>query len=1166
MKVEELIIDGFKSYATRTVITGWDASFNCITGLNGSGKSNILDAICFVLGLTSMNTVRAHNLQDLIYKRGQAGVTKASVTIVFNNDDKEKSPVGFQDEKQISVTRQVLMGGTSKFLINGHRAQQQSVQHLFQSVQLNINNPNFLIMQGRITKVLNMTPTEILSLIEEAAGTRMFQDRREKALKTIAKKDQKVANILESINNDIEPKLNILRKEKRDFLEYQQAQAGMEKLEKIVVAHDYVAYNDRFTESNSLLSRKKAEWDESERTVKELQSEIENSRQQLEELRAEKETQLKAGGSLQKLEADHKSLQQALVKANTDLEFHQSSLDEEISAEAQLQDTLKQLNSQLADEELRFGQVKEAYDANKLVVDNLMDEVSNKEELFQSLQTGISSKEGQETGYASQLQDARQKVNDLKTSIAKAHVRIDHLKRQIAEDVPKIEKAKNDTSRMERDLHLLRQASESIQQKLESSGWDPQVIQDLKEKERSLAEELRSLGQQVENAKRRVSRMDFSHANGTTIKGLVAELFTLDDKNIGMATALEICAGGRLYNIVVDTDATGAKVVSNNRLKRRVTVLPLNKISARRLPQNKLEIAQRLAPNKVDLALDLIGYKEEVAAAMEYVFGNTLVCADSQSAKRVTFDPQVRTKSVTLEGDIYDPQGTLSGGSRPQSDGLLVSLQQYVKANDLYRYKQHEMDNMQREIQQEEAKASKLGGLKRNLDLKQHEIKLTQEQLTRSASGTLLANDENRRVEIAELEKRIKEDEGSLVSASAILAQIEKDMEEFKNNKGSKLDELKNTIAGLQQQQKQLQKQLKEQFKIFQKAEVSIEQIRSDCEASQAALMEKQTAITDLHKAIKKSGTAVAKIDGEEKQLKRQLDSEKSLLLGMNEEIREIERVVGSKKKLLTEIHLRQQTLKHEIETENQETEGLQRGVAMLIEKNPWIEHQKQYFGQPGPFDFTQVDMRSAKMELGTLSDRIKNLKRGINAQVLNMIESVEKKEAALKSKVNTIEKDKRKIEDTIKTLDEYKREALQRTWVKVSEDLGKIFGDLLPGGMAKLQSLNPNNIFAGLAFKVSLGGIWKEGLAELSGGQRSLVALSLILALLQFKPAPMYILDEVDAALDLQHTQNIGHIIKTRFKGSQFIIVSLKEGMFSNANRVFNIRFQEGTSVVSVN
>jgi structural maintenance of chromosome 2 len=192
-------------------------------------------------------------------------------------------------------------------------------------------------------------------------------------------------------------------------------------------------------------------------------------------------------------------------------------------------------------------------------------------------------------------------------------------------------------------------------------------------------------------------------------------------------------------------------------------------------------------------------------------------------------------------------------------------------------------------------------------------------------------------------------------------------------------------------------------------------------------------------------------------------------------------------------------------------------------------------------------------------------MKNSVNPKVMNMIENVEKKEESLKTMIHTIEKDKEKIEETIVSLNDYKRKALVKTWEKVSEDLGQIFGDLLPGGFAKLVPPEGKDVTEGLEVKVALGKVWKDGLAELSGGQRSLIALSLILALLQFKPAPMYILDEVDAALDLHHTQNIGHIIKTRFQGSQFIVVSLKEGMFTNANRVFRARFNEGTSTVSV-
>ena len=165
---------------------------------------------------------------------------------------------------------------------------------------------------------------------------------------------------------------------------------------------------------------------------------------------------------------------------------------------------------------------------------------------------------------------------------------------------------------------------------------------------------------------------------------------------------------------------------------------------------------------------------------------------------------------------------------------------------------------------------------------------------------------------------------------------------------------------------------------------------------------------------------------------------------------------------------------------------------------------------------------------------------------------------------LQVILKDKSKIEAVIEELDVKKNQALQVTWVKVNRDFGSIFSTLLPGTMAKLEPLEGCTVADGLEVRVAFNNVWKDSLTELSGGQRSLLALSLILSLLLFKPAPMYILDEVDAALDLSHTQNIGLMLRTHFSASQFIVVSLKEGMFNNANVIFRTRFVDGISAVT--
>ena len=204
------------------------------------------------------------------------------------------------------------------------------------------------------------------------------------------------------------------------------------------------------------------------------------------------------------------------------------------------------------------------------------------------------------------------------------------------------------------------------------------------------------------------------------------------------------------------------------------------------------------------------------------------------------------------------------------------------------------------------------------------------------------------------------------------------------------------------------------------------------------------------------------------------------------------------------------------------------------------------------------------------------------------MFEKAQAEYSDLMGKKATVEKDKAKIEAVIAECDVKKIEALQKTWAKVNADFGSIFSTLLPGTDAKLEPEEGKAVEDGLCVKVAFGKVWKQSLRELllcqnylslhsivpqvwkqsllelSGGQRSLVALSLVLALLRFKPAPVYILDEIDAALDLSHTQNIGAMIKSHFQQSQFLVVSLKEGMFNNANVLFRTKFVDGVSTIT--
>jgi structural maintenance of chromosome 2 len=1013
-------------------------------------------------------------VKDLIYKRGQAGVTKASVTIVFDNRDKKKSPIGFEEYAQISVTRQIVLGGTSKYLINGHRAQQQTVQNLFQSVQLNINNPNFLIMQGRITKVLNMKPVEILAMIEEAAGTRMFEDRRDKAFKTMAKKEMKVQEISELLRDEIEPKLEKLRTEKRAFLDFQQTQNDLERLTRVVVAHDYVKSHEKLKQSAGDLEAKKLRAKDLEEGAVRLKTEIDNLAEDVKRVKAQRDKELKKGGKAQALEEEVKKYSHEMVRLSTVMDLKKSSMAEENERKSTIQKTVKELEASLKQKTKVFEELQARYDRVKENLEKQNAEAESKEELLQTLQTGVASKEGQESGYQGQLQDARNRASGASTEQEQAKLKVSHLEKRIKEEEPRAKKAKEQNAGLLKDLEGLRSQAQRLEKELGKLGFEPGMEDEMYKQESALQQTIRKLREQSDLLKRKVANIDFNYADPSPnfdrsrVKGLVAQLFTLDKDRTDTGTALEICAGGRLYNIVVDTEVTGTQLLQNGKLRKRVTIIPLNKIAAFRASAEKIGAAQKIAPGKVDLALSLIGYENEVSTAMEYVFGNTLICADAATAKRVTFDPNVRMKSITLEGDSYDPSGTLSGGSSPNSSGVLVTLQ---KLNELTREltgNERALLELQATMTREKQKLDQAKKIKQELDLKSHEIKLTEEQIGGNSSSSIIQEVENMKATVVQLKTDLEEAKKRQLEANKDVKRIEKDMKDFDNNKDGKLVELQKSLDVLRKLVTKESASVKTVQKELQGARLDSEQVGADLAAAQEQLHDVEITLQSQTEEISNIVTQHKEVGDAHDIAQAHLDDERAKLTGFDEELHSLEQASRSKAARITEEGLEMQKLGHQIDKFHKEQQVAVQAAAHLEKEHEWIADEKESFGRTGtPYDFKGQNIVECKASLRNLTERFQGMKKKINPKVMNMIDSVEKKEVALKNMMRTVIRDKKKIEETIVSLDEYKKKALQETWEKVNGDFGQIFAELLPGSFCKLDAPEGKTINEGLEVKV---------------------------------------------------------------------------------------------------
>jgi structural maintenance of chromosome 2 len=997
------------------------------------------------------------------------------------------------------VTRQIVLGGTTKYLINGHRAQQQTVQNLFQSVQLNINNPNFLIMQGRITKVLNMKAVEILAMIEEAAGTRMFEDRRDKALKTMAKKDLKLQEITELLRDEIEPKLEKLRTEKRAFLDFQQTQNDLERLTRVVVAHDYVRCQEKLKQSASDLEAKRQREKDLEESAARLKSEISNLEEDLQRVKAQRDKELRKGGKAQALEEAVKKHANELVRLATAADLKRSSMSEEQERRVACEKTVAELEAALKEKTKAYEKIKSKYDAAKETAEKQRQEAESKEELLQTLQTGVASKEGQESGYQGQLQDARNRATAAVTEQEQAKLKIAHLEKRIKEEEPRAMKARDQNAALLKDIEGLKQQAQRLEKEMGKLGFQPGSEQEMYKQEALLQQTIRNLRQESDGLKRRAANIDFHYADPvpnfdrSKVKGLVAQLFTLDKQFSQAATALEICAGGRLYNVVVDNEVTGTQLLQGGRLRKRVTIIPLNKIAAFRASAQTIATAQRIAPGKVDLALSLVGYEEEVSAAMEYVFGNTLVCADADTAKRVTFDPNVRMRSITLEGDAYDPSGTLSGGSAPNSSGVLITLQKLNEITRQLKEAETSLGQLQSQIAREKSKLDQAKKLKQELDLKMHEVKLAEEQISGNSSSSIIQEVEKMKETIAQLKQSVVDARQRQAEASADIKRIEKDMKDFDNNKDAKLIELQASVDKLRASLEKMAASNKALQKELQTAQLDSEQVSGDLAGAREQLQEIDLAFKAQQEEVEGLVTQQKKVKEAHDAAQAQLDDERTKLHVFDDELRALEEAIRSKNARITEEGLEKQKLGHQIEKFHKEQQAAAQMVAKMEEEHEWIADARDQFGRTGtPYDFNGQNIAECKATHRNLLERSQGLRKKINPKVMNMIDSVEKKEMSLKHMMRTVIRDKRKIEETIISLDDYKKKALQETWQKVNADFGQIFSELLPGSFAKLDPPEGKTISEGLEVKVSLGKVWKQSLTELSGGQRFVFPFSL--------------------------------------------------------------------------
>ncbi|NXX41774.1 SMC2 protein, partial [Tricholaema leucomelas] len=1114
--------------------------------------------------------VRVSSLEDLVYKHGQAGIIKASVSVTFDNSDRKRSPLGFEECKEITVTRQVVVGGGNKYLINGVNAANNRVHDLFCSVGLNVNNPHFLIMQVLCVSLQNPEKIEILAMVEEAAGTRMYESKKIIAHKAIEKKENKLNEIKSVLNEDIGPALHKLKEERSAYLEYQHVTRTIEHLNRLCVAYDFIqaekameSFSGRLRELQACVQKLCESKAENEYKLKQLNEEV-----------AEMEKNKEAGDVLHSLENALSEIKRENTRIQSAMDLKKQNLKSEKLKYEELVKRMQKDSKTLITKENEMKKIEKELNSLQATSEKDAAALTAAQHDFNAVSSGLSSSDsGKDTTLSEQMMACKAEISKAVTEAKQAQMKLSYAQKELKTKQAEVKKMDVGYKKDQEALEAVRNTKNQLEEQMKKLNYKEEKEATLLKEQKALTHDIGQLKEFYESLVAKFPHLQFKYKipdknwDPRCVRGPVASLIAVKDAS--QAKALEVVAGGKLFNIVVDTEATGKQLLERGELQRRCTIIPLNKIAAVCVEPDKIKLAKALAVcGDVNLALHLIEYERELQKAMEYVFGGTLVCNNMDTAQKVTFDKRIMTKTVTTDGEMFDPQGTLRGGNYcafADAVPILSALKEIKDTEAELTAKERKLEAVEKELTSLKKVAEMYQQLKQQWEMKTEEAELLEKKLQLSAYHKQEEELLVLKKTIVECEETLKRTEETQKKAEDKYKSLEK---KIKDREAERVQQLKNTQQKLDDAKKNADtssRQMKEKQQEVEALVLELQELKQEQISYEQLIKIADKTIKNYEEQVNVLTAEASKTKESLEKSEKEVAKQKEVVELQNKAIKAKAEEMAKCRERINELHLQVKELEHNISKHQQDTDDAASTISNMMKKDPWIASEKTFFGQPDTaYDFKANSPKDAAVQLQKLQEKKDVLSKTVNLNSLNMLSEMEERYNDLMKKKRIVENDKLQILVTIEQLDRKKKEALQVAWKKVNEDFQSIFSTLLPGAKAKLVASGRGNALDGLEFRVALGNTWKENLTELSGGQRlSLVALSLILAMLLFKPAPIYILDEVDAALDLSHTQNIGRMLHAHFKHSQFIVVSLKDGMFNNANVLYKTKFTDGVSTV---
>ncbi len=1171
MHIKELEFINFKSFGKKVKIPFFDG-FTTISGPNGSGKSNIIDGILFVLGLSSSRTLRAEKLTDLIYNgEGSKKPDIAQVTIRFDNADREMP----YDADEISITRKIReteSGYYSYFYFNGKAVSLTDVHNYLAKARVTPEGYN-VVMQGDVTRIINMTPTERRKIIDEIAGVAEFDSKRDRALSELDIVRERVERV-DIIIEEVGQQLSKLKTERDQALKYQALKAEKMRYEGFVLLaklkdakKELCSIGDDILTKGENLAVLEQEVEKKRLYVEELEQELEAMTQKIQRMGEDEQIQIKK---------DIEGIRGEVSRCTDTIEISEKEAEDLDSRRRKAFVEIDEIKGRV--EELDVNISEESVRKESILAE--MSERRTERMLLQSKIADVDAKFAQTrdelSSLRSELETAKNQKNELirqedrlLDSLRRRSAQVRDIESEIADARSKAESSGSDTLSVQYDIDKLNEKIDTLTKDIDDLESNRSQLKDIvKEFEAELRKYENDYARIEVRVRAAEDHSNYSKAVEMVMKekkhhglpgiyGTIAELGSVDQK---YSNALGIAAGGRMQAVVVENDEDASRAISflKQRKGGRATFLPLNKMEARRPYKDLSDRA-----GVVGYAIDLIDFDKKFEAAFWYVFRDTLIVDTLTNARRLMGG----LRMVTLEGDVVEKSGAMVGGSQQQRSGLSFAASEkdkLVKIAEKITEYDSKRSNAISKLDQVEGHISQI-----NREIHEHDKEISKKQmLIEEIAGRgerLNQLIDSRSQELAEIEGSRRELKDEMDRTISMKQEQEGTVLSLENDIGLLEDKLAGSeIPELNRQAEQLDQEIRRLDGRVRDIDSTLNALDLDHGYALSRIEENRELIGSIDEKKATFKERVSDMKDRITELENTLEEKKQRESELAEELRELqqERVRihddhTFARKEFEKVRLRYDEANRQLMAMQATKEALDEQISELTEE---IQRRNIEENEEVP-DYETVRARIASTEKAM--DRLEP----VNMRAIDEYDEVEARLDELVTRRDTLSTEREQILERINQYEQLKKETFMETYDGINAAFKEIFHEL-SDGVGELVLDNYEDPFAGgLTLKAQPREKTLQRLEAMSGGEKSLTALSFVFAIQQYRPAPFYAFDEIDMFLDGANAGRVAQRVKTAVSNAQFIVVSLRKPMIEAAERTIGVAMQENniTSITGV-